>query len=149
MVDAEAMAQRADELRTLANAQAQADAAAYRGVLAALRAARADRRARGRVREAAAAASDVPLAVARAGAEVAALAAELAERGNSNLLGDAVTAALLAAAAARAAAGLVELNLRLGGLEDDRSRLCASLVTAAQAAARRATREVKTELAGS
>jgi formiminotetrahydrofolate cyclodeaminase len=39
------------------------------------------------------------------------LAAELVERGNPNLRGDAATAALLAEAAIRASANLVEINL--------------------------------------
>jgi formiminotetrahydrofolate cyclodeaminase len=56
-------------------------------------------------------AADVPLAIAEAALDVASLAAELAERGNPNLRGDAATAALLAEAAVRATANLVEINL--------------------------------------
>jgi methenyltetrahydrofolate cyclohydrolase len=56
-------------------------------------------------------AADVPLAIAEAAHDVASLAAELAERGNPNLRGDAATAALLAEAAVRASANLVEINL--------------------------------------
>jgi methenyltetrahydrofolate cyclohydrolase len=56
-------------------------------------------------------AADVPLQIAEAAVDVACLAADLAERGNPNLRGDAVTAALLAEAAARATANLVEINL--------------------------------------
>ena len=56
-------------------------------------------------------AADVPLAIAEAAHDVALLAALLAERGNPNLRGDAVTAALLAEAAVRSTANLVEINL--------------------------------------
>jgi methenyltetrahydrofolate cyclohydrolase len=56
-------------------------------------------------------AADVPLAIAEASLDVASLACELAERGNPNLRGDAATAALLAEAAVRATANLVEINL--------------------------------------
>lgn len=56
-------------------------------------------------------AADVPLAIAEAAHDVASLAADLADRGNANLRGDAATAALLAEAAARSTANLVEINL--------------------------------------
>jgi len=56
-------------------------------------------------------AADVPLAIAEAALDVASLAAELAERGNPNLRGDAATAALLSEAAVRATANFVEINL--------------------------------------
>jgi formiminotetrahydrofolate cyclodeaminase len=56
-------------------------------------------------------AADVPLAIAEAALDIASLAAEVAERGNPNLRGDVVTAALLAEAAVRATANLVEINL--------------------------------------
>jgi methenyltetrahydrofolate cyclohydrolase len=56
-------------------------------------------------------AADVPLAIAEAALDIASLAAEVTERGNPNLRGDVVTAALLAEAAVRATANLVEINL--------------------------------------
>jgi formiminotetrahydrofolate cyclodeaminase len=56
-------------------------------------------------------AADVPLAIAEAAHDVASLAADLADRGNPNLRGDAATAALLAEAATRSTANLVEINL--------------------------------------
>jgi formiminotetrahydrofolate cyclodeaminase len=65
-------------------------------------------------------ATDVPLEVVETGAAVVALAARIAERGNPRLLGDAVTAALLAEAGARAAAALVLINLE--GLDGDTRR---------------------------
>jgi methenyltetrahydrofolate cyclohydrolase len=59
-------------------------------------------------------AADVPLAIAEVALDVASLAAELAERGNPNLRGDAATAVLLSEAAVRATANLVEINLATG-----------------------------------
>jgi formiminotetrahydrofolate cyclodeaminase len=56
-------------------------------------------------------AADVPLELAESAMEVTELANRLAEQGNPSLRGDAMTAALLASAAARAAANLVEINL--------------------------------------
>lgn len=56
-------------------------------------------------------AADVPLAIAEAAHDVAALACEAVERGNPNLRGDAAAAALLAEAAVRSTANLVEINL--------------------------------------
>jgi hypothetical protein len=71
----------------------------------------------------------VPLEIAGIGARVAAMAAQVAEAGNPNLRGDAVTGAVLAAASARSAACLVDINVGLGGLDPGLSR------RAAQAAA--------------
>jgi len=92
---------------------AQADADAYGGVLAALRTlGQAGGRPREeRVSAALAQATEVPLEVAKLGDRVAALAAEIADRGNPAVRGDALTAARLAAAAAQAAAALVHINL--------------------------------------
>jgi formiminotetrahydrofolate cyclodeaminase len=72
-------------------------------------------------------AADVPLAIAETALDVASLAAELAERGNPNLRGDAATAVLLSEAAVRATANLVEINLgtREGDERVERAReLC-------------------------
>jgi methenyltetrahydrofolate cyclohydrolase len=97
---------------------AQADAEAYRAVIAALRA----RDAAPGKRQMAAALSQacvVPMEVAEIGAELTAVAAAIAAGGNPNVRGDAVTAALLAAAGSRAAASLVRINLA-GAEGDDR-----------------------------
>ena len=59
-------------------------------------AARATRRATARVAAALSGAAESPMAITRAAAEVAQLGGELAERGAWRLVGDAVTAALLA-----------------------------------------------------
>lgn len=53
----------------------------------------------------------VPLQIAEVAADVTALAASVAERGEASVRADAVAAALLAHASARAAATLVEVNL--------------------------------------
>jgi methenyltetrahydrofolate cyclohydrolase len=92
---------------------AQADADAYGGVLAALRApGQPDGPQRGeQISAALARASEVPLEVAELGDRVAALAADVAGRGNPTVRGDALAAAQLAAAAARTAAALVQINL--------------------------------------
>jgi formiminotetrahydrofolate cyclodeaminase len=63
-------------------------------------------------------ASEVPLAIAEAAARVAELAAEGARTGGPHLQGDSITGALLAEAAARSAASLVEINL--AGRDDER-----------------------------
>ncbi|WP_051580976.1 cyclodeaminase/cyclohydrolase family protein [Pseudonocardia acaciae] len=123
-----ALAGRADELRARALALADADAAAYAEVLAAGR----DRTARG---EAMRAATEVPLEMARHGAEVAKLAARLAAEGNQNLAGDARTAVLLAEAGVRAAAELVGINVRHGELDGAAIADARAYVRAAQSAA--------------
>lgn len=62
--------------------------------------------------EALSAASDVPVAIARASSEVAELGAQVVGQSKPALKGDAVAGVLLAEAAARAAARLAEINLR-------------------------------------
>jgi methenyltetrahydrofolate cyclohydrolase len=109
---AEEMADRAGRLRDRAAPLAQADAEAYGAVIAAFR-------TPGRAGAAAAlsVACSVPMEVAGIGAEVAEVAAAIAAGGNPNVRGDAITAALLAASGARAAAALVWINL--AGTDDD------------------------------
>jgi methenyltetrahydrofolate cyclohydrolase len=87
-----------------------------------------------RLRAALSAASDTPLAIAAVGCEVAELAAELVHRRRRpHLEGDATAAALIAEAATRAAARLVELNL--AGMPDDvRVRTAGEYVARAWAA---------------
>jgi formiminotetrahydrofolate cyclodeaminase len=87
------------------------------------------------------AACAVPMEVAEIGAEVAALAATIAGGGNPNVRGDAIAAALLAAAGSRAAAVLVRINLT-GAEADARparaERLAAEAAGSAAAAERTA-----------
>jgi methenyltetrahydrofolate cyclohydrolase len=124
------LADQADRLRFMAAQLADMDARAYTAVLA----------TRGPERkEALLAAAMMPLEIAAIGARVAALAVRVAEAGNPNLRGDAVTGALLAAASARSAACLVDINVRLGGLDPKLSRRAARAVADAGDAAERAT----------
>jgi formiminotetrahydrofolate cyclodeaminase len=121
------LADRADTLRYMAAQLADMDARAYTAVLEALRLPReASQR-----REALLGAALVPLEIAEIGAEVAQLAARVAEAGNPNLRGDAATAAVLAAASARSAACLVDINVDLGELDPELSRRAARAVRAA------------------
>jgi methenyltetrahydrofolate cyclohydrolase len=124
------LAVRADELRRRAADLADIDARAYQAVLAA---------APGQRREALLGAAAVPLEISEIGAQVAEMARLVAEAGNPNLRGDAVTGAVLAAASARSAACLVDINVDLGGLEPELSRRAAQAVTAACRAADRVT----------
>jgi formiminotetrahydrofolate cyclodeaminase len=106
-----AMRERAAAIRSTATRLADDDAAAYGRVIEALRAPRDDAGRNERMREALSGAADAPLSIAEGASEAAELAAAVAYGGNPNLRGDALTAALLAEAAALAAARLVEINL--------------------------------------
>jgi formiminotetrahydrofolate cyclodeaminase len=97
----------AEALRRRLTALAPEDAAAFVAALEQLRE-RSDDFDLGR---ALAQAADVPLRIAEACADVAVLGAALAESGNVDLQPDARTASVLAAAAARSSALLVEANL--------------------------------------
>jgi methenyltetrahydrofolate cyclohydrolase len=133
--DAGWLARRAGQLRDEAAPLAQADADGYRAVLAAQRT--GDQQA---VRAALSAASDAPLRVAQIGAEVAGIAATVAASGNPAVRGDAITAALLAAAGARSAALLVQINLA-DAAGDGRPGQAARLATEAARLAGQASTE--------
>jgi formiminotetrahydrofolate cyclodeaminase len=129
----------AESLRERSLPLAQADAEAYAEAIALLRRPKGDDpeerdRALG---EALSRAAAVPLEIAGAAADVALLSAEIAERGNPNLRGDAAAAAILAEAAARMAANLVVINLSMTE-EDERVARALSLADAAAKASRRA-----------
>ncbi|MFL6122044.1 cyclodeaminase/cyclohydrolase family protein [Actinophytocola sp.] len=95
------VAEAGDELRFRLVQLAADDAEAYKAVLA----------TRGEARkEALRHATEVPRTIASTAAQVAQLAHGLVENGNRRLLGDARVAELLAEAASRAAAVLVEIN---------------------------------------
>lgn len=137
--EAEATVAQAEALRARAAPLAQADADAYAEAVSHLdepRDASPERRdfQLGRALDAAAV---VPLRIAATAADVAELAAEVAARGNPNLRPDATGAAMLAEAAARTAAHLIEVNLAVGG-DDDRVRRAREHVESAAAAVRRA-----------
>jgi methenyltetrahydrofolate cyclohydrolase len=129
LADAPKLAKRADSLRSEAAPLARADAVAYGRVLAAQRTGEGDV-----VHDALSRAADIPVAVAKAGVEVAEISAHLARDGNPNLRGDAIAAALLAEAGARAATWLAKINLSSAGIEDGRLGHADELVEAAAAA---------------
>lgn len=98
---ADETAKTGDELRAHLVQLASDDAAAYTAVLA----------TQGKARqEALRHATEIPRAIVSAALEVATLAHGLVENGNPRLLGDARVAELLAEAAGKAAAVLVEIN---------------------------------------
>jgi methenyltetrahydrofolate cyclohydrolase len=133
------LADQADELRRRLAQLAEEDARAYAAVLEALRLPREASQREVQRQEALLGAALVPLEIAGIGAWVAARAVQLAEAGNPNLRGDAVTGAVLAAASARSAACLVDINVGLGGLDPGLSRRAAQAAADAGAAADRAT----------
>jgi methenyltetrahydrofolate cyclohydrolase len=103
---------RAHELREEVATLAHADGRAYGVVLEALRMEPGAERTT-RLDSAVAGAIACPMHILRIAAEVATLAADMAETGNRNLEGDALAGALLAEAAARSAATLAQLNISL------------------------------------
>ena len=128
----------AETLRHRAAPLALEDAVAYENVLTAMRMPK-DLEPEVRntlIGETLSRAADVPLAIAECAASVSELAAEIAVRGNQNLRGDAVAAAILASAAARVASNLVEINLATTE-GDDRIERARGFVRSAEAAARR------------
>jgi formiminotetrahydrofolate cyclodeaminase len=138
LADAAELTERAERLRRRVAPLAQEDATAYGRVLAVNRASR-DRNPeerQQRIRTALSGAADVPLAVAEVAAMVAEISGRLAREGNPNLRGDAVAAALLAEAGARAAAVLVEINLGAGEIADDRLERAGEFAARAAGAAR-------------
>jgi formiminotetrahydrofolate cyclodeaminase len=111
---------------------AEADAEAYEPVILALRMPEQHPERRARLEEARSKAAEVPLETAEATATLAGLAAETARVGNIHLTGDAVTGAVLAEAACRSAAQLVEINL--AGHDDPRLARAGDAVRRASAA---------------
>jgi len=124
--DAPGAVAQAEALRTRVLPLAEEDARAYESFLLARRMSEEfDPHVRdAAIGEALSRAGDVPLAIAEAALDVASLAAELVERGNPNIRGDAATAVLLSEAAVRATANLVEVNLatREGDARVERAR---------------------------
>jgi formiminotetrahydrofolate cyclodeaminase len=81
-------------------------------------------------------AADVPLAIGETACDVAVLAQHVADRGEPEVRADAAAAALLAHAATRAAAHLVEVNLAAASDDDRVARARLLAATAGDAAAR-------------
>jgi formiminotetrahydrofolate cyclodeaminase len=129
----------AETLRHRAAPLAIEDAVAYENVLTAMR---MPKELEPEVRntligETLSRAADAPLQIAETAADVADLAAEIAVCGNPNLRGDAAAASILATAAARVAANLVEINLAtVEG--DERVARARALVRSSEDAASRA-----------
>src|SRR5829696_7390270 len=119
LANADGLADRADIARRRVAPLASIDAESYGRVLDAYREPDSETRSK-RVSDALSGATDVPLAIAEIGNEVAGIAARLVEEGNTNLVGDAITAVLLAEAGVRAAVTLAEINLSAANLDDDR-----------------------------
>jgi formiminotetrahydrofolate cyclodeaminase len=113
---------RAEELRALVEALADADADAYGAFMAARTAEHAERIVA------------IPFQLAEVAAEVAELASLVAAEGNPNVRGDAAAGADLAAAAASTAARLVAINAP----DDARTLRSRELAAQAATAARRA-----------
>jgi len=109
--DATESATRAAELRAQLLAAGERELHSYAPVLEAQRLPSDDPSRRERIQTALTEASEAPLAIARASAEVSELAAALARAGNPALAGDAIAGAVLGEAATRSAARLVEINL--------------------------------------
>jgi methenyltetrahydrofolate cyclohydrolase len=103
----------ADSIRERVAPLAREDAEAYRAALAAMRSPAGDtpEQRDEAIRRALVRAAEVPLRIAEAAADAAALAASVAERGSEAVRGDAAAAAVLSAAAARSTANLVAINL--------------------------------------
>jgi formiminotetrahydrofolate cyclodeaminase len=110
--EAGASAERGRALRERLLESGEQELRSYQPVLAALGVEKSDPARAGRLAAALVQASESPLAIARAAAEVAELAGEVAARSKAALAGDAIAGVLLAEATARAAAHLVEINLR-------------------------------------
>src|SRR5215204_6099609 len=135
---ADGLAERADAARRRVAPLARIDAESYGRVLDAYREPDSETR-RERVSDALSGATDVPLAVAEVGNEVASIAVRLVEEGNTNLVGDAIAAVLLAEAGVRAAVTLAEINLSSANVEDDRLGRAKELLDETAATVRRAT----------
>jgi len=120
--------ERAEALRSRMKTLALADEDAYAKVTEALRLPPDSSSRAAELAAALSGAADVPFAVAEAAAEVAVLAALVAQEGNDRLRGDALVAAELAGAAARGAAELVAINL--AGRDDPRVRRARDLAAA-------------------
>jgi formiminotetrahydrofolate cyclodeaminase len=143
--DARAVVAQAERLSRRIAPLAQSDAEAYEEALAALHLPdelepEVRSMALGQVLSRAA---EIPLVIAEAGADVACLAAEVADRGAPDRRGDAIAAALIAEAAARAAANLVAVNLTVTP-DDERLLRAEAVSNVASAAARDALRTVPT-----
>jgi len=137
--EARAIVAQAERLRRRTAPLAQSDSDAYEEALAALH---LPDQLESEVRDMSlgqvlARAAEIPLVIAEAGADVACLAAEVADRGTPERRGDSIAAALIAEGAARAAANLVAVNLTVT-FKDERVLRARAVTEVASAAAREA-----------
>lgn len=141
--EAAGIAAQAESLRARAAPLAQADAEQYEAALLARGQSGEGQDARQdfALGQAYAKAAEPPLQIAQAASDVAQLALTVAQNCDAALWADAVTAALLAAAAAKAAAELVAVNLTASA--DDRRVLEAAKVAEEAARAAEAARAVR------
>ena len=133
VADCQELAIAADQLRHRAAALVDEDARAYQAVLDTRRECGAGSST---AREAVQHAAIVPLRICELAGQTATLAARLAADGNPNLRGDAITAAILAEAAARSAASLVRINIAAGASDAGLSPRAARAASQADAAVR-------------
>jgi methenyltetrahydrofolate cyclohydrolase len=105
------IAARARALRAELLALGATELTAFEPVLEALRLPRDDPARAARIANASGAAAESPMQIARAAAELAELASEVAGAGNPHLIGDARAGALLAEAVCQSAAQLARINL--------------------------------------
>jgi methenyltetrahydrofolate cyclohydrolase len=131
--DSEELAIQADQLRHRAAALVDEDARAYQAVLDTRRGCGAGSST---AQEAIQHAAIVPLQICELAGQTATLAARLATDGNPNLRGDAITGALLAEAAARSVAILVQINIAAGASDAGLSPCAAHATSRARAAVR-------------
>lgn len=131
--DDQQAAARATALRAELIAAGERELTSYEPVLEAARLPESDPSRKRRLDAALSEASEAPLAIVRASAEVAELAAAISAHGQSAVAGDAIVATLLAEAASLAAARLVEINLAQRA-EDPRLAVVDELVERARAA---------------
>jgi formiminotetrahydrofolate cyclodeaminase len=141
--EAAGIAAQAESLRARAAPLAQADAEQYEAALLARGQSGDGQDARQdfALGQAYAKAAEPPLQIAQVASDVAQLALTVAQNCDAALWADAVTAALLAAAAAKAAAELVAVNLTASA--DDRRVLEAAKVAEEAARAAEAARAVR------
>ena len=131
--DGRGAAAQAETLRKRVMDLANSNAEAYADALTALEGRQERYRTRDEtMADALARAADVPLEIGEAATTVAALAAEVADRGEDRFRADCAAAASLAVAGARAAATLVEVNLGTTG-EDERVKRAREQVDEASA----------------
>jgi methenyltetrahydrofolate cyclohydrolase len=133
--DAAGVAAQAESLRARAEPLAQVSADQYENAVVSLATVGAEdpERRDFAVGRAYARAAEPPMRIVETATDVAELAVAVAKNGEASLRADAATAAILAAAAARAASELVAVNLTAGAADErvDRARKLAGLAARA------------------